>query len=128
MPGPVLVLTASHSETRAIAGRLGEVSQPVYIQQAGQPLSEIIKLYQKKPGILISAGASVGLSPRGEQGEQIFHDLLITRIPFPPPDRMKVESLYGYLKDRGYGLTLESVHRTIYLENLRKVIRKGNSR
>ncbi|MCL0143616.1 helicase, partial [Klebsiella pneumoniae] len=71
MPGPVLVLTASPSETRAIAGQLGEVSQPVYIQLAGQPLSEIIKLYQQKPGILISAGASVGLSPRGEHGEQI---------------------------------------------------------
>lgn len=125
MPGPVLVLTASHSETRAIAGHLGDVSQPVYIQLAGQPLSEIIKLYQQKPGILISAGASVGLSPRGEHGEQIFHNLLITRIPFSPPDRMKVESLYGYLKDRGYGRTLESVQRTIYLENLRKVIRKG---
>ncbi len=55
-----------------IANQLGEVSQPVYIQKAGQALSEIIKQYQEKPGILISAGASVGVSPRGENGEQIF--------------------------------------------------------
>ncbi|MDZ0185192.1 helicase C-terminal domain-containing protein [Klebsiella quasipneumoniae] len=122
---PVLVLTASHDETRIIAGQLGEVSQPVYIQKPGQPLSEIMQQYQQKPGILISAGAAVGVSPRGENGEQIFHDLIITRIPFSPPDRMKAESLYGYLQERGYGRTFETVNRNLYLENLRKVIRKG---
>ncbi|MGH4568052.1 hypothetical protein ACRFCF_25650, partial [Klebsiella pneumoniae] len=41
--GPALVLTASHYETRMVANQLGEVSQPVYIQKAGQALSEIIK-------------------------------------------------------------------------------------
>ncbi|MDZ3796437.1 helicase C-terminal domain-containing protein [Klebsiella sp. SG01] len=123
--GPALVLTASHYETRMIANQLGEVSQPVYIQKAGQALSEIIKQYQEKPGILISAGASVGVSPRGENGEQIFQDLIITRIPFLPPDRMKAESLYGYLKERGYSRTFEAVNRNIYLDNLRKVIRKA---
>ncbi|MDV3383114.1 hypothetical protein NX022_26635 [Klebsiella pneumoniae] len=112
--GPALVLTASHYETRMIANQLGEVSQPVYIQKAGQALSEIIKQYQEKPGILISAGASVGVSPRGENGEQIFQDLIITRIPFLPPDRMKAESLYGYLKERGYSRTFEAVNRNIY--------------
>jgi ATP-dependent DNA helicase DinG len=35
-----------------IANQLGEVSQPVYIQKAGQALSEIIKQYQEKPGFL----------------------------------------------------------------------------
>ncbi|HBW1714890.1 TPA: DEAD/DEAH box helicase [Klebsiella pneumoniae] len=123
--GPALVLTASHYETRMIANQLGEVSQPVYIQKAGQALSEIIKQYQEKPGILISAGASVGVSPRGENGEQIFQDLIITRIPFLPPDRMKAESLYGYLKERGYSRTFEAVNRNMYLDNLRKVIRKA---
>ncbi len=98
-----------------IANQLGEVSQPVYIQKAGQALSEIIKQYQEKPGILISAGASVGVSPRGENGEQIFQDLIITRIPFLPPDRMKAESLYGYLKERGYSRTFEAVNRNMYL-------------
>ncbi|EOZ9912524.1 helicase C-terminal domain-containing protein, partial [Klebsiella pneumoniae] len=38
---------------------------------------------------------------------------------------MKAESLYGYLKERGYSRTFEAVNRNIYLENLRKVIRKA---
>lgn len=125
IPGPALVLTGSHQETRAIAQRLGEISQPVHAHLQGQPLSEVIQRFQQNPGILISAGASVGVSPRGEQGEQLFHSLIITRIPFSPPDRMKTESLQAYLSDRGYTRTFESINRTFYVENLRKVIRKG---
>lgn len=125
IPGPALVLTASHSETRAIAQRLGTSSQPVHAHLQGQRLSDIIQSFQQNPGILISAGASVGVSPRGKQGEQLFHNLVITRIPFSPPDRMKTESLHAYLIENGYSRTLESVNRTLYVENLRKVIRKG---
>ncbi len=68
--GPALVSTASHYETRMIADRLGEVSQPVYIQKAGQALFEIIKQYQEKHRISFCR-CSVGASPRGENGEQI---------------------------------------------------------
>ncbi len=95
-----------------IANQLGEVSQPVYIQSRSGPV-EIIKQYQEKPGILISAGASVGVSPRGENGNR-FSGFNHYRIPFLPPDRMKAESLYGYLKERGYSRTFEAVNRNIY--------------
>ncbi|MEX0634736.1 hypothetical protein M8494_34415 (plasmid) [Serratia ureilytica] len=66
-----------------IANRLGEVSQPVYIQKAGQALSKIIKQYPGETGILISTGASVGVS-REARMRQIFRGLIITRIPFLP--------------------------------------------
>lgn len=47
-------------------------------------------------------------------GNRFSEDLIITRIPFLPPDRMKAESLYGYLKERGYSRTFEAVNRNIY--------------
>lgn len=123
---PLVVLTASHSEGREIAARLdGNTKLPVYLQRAGQPLSEVVKAYREQPGILISAGASVGLSLRNDDGSQMFHDLFLTRMRFSPPDRDGVESYHQYLRGRGYNQTINSLTRRMYVSQLQRVVRQG---
>ncbi|SYF74520.1 DEAD/DEAH box helicase [Klebsiella pneumoniae] len=122
---PLVVLTASHAEGRELASRLDKASLPVYLQRAGQPLSEIINAYCEKPGIFISAGASVGLSLRNDDGSQMFHDLFLTRMRFSPPDREGVESYHQFLKTRGYNHTVEALTRSLYISQLQKVVRQG---
>ncbi|EKT1261145.1 DEAD/DEAH box helicase [Salmonella enterica] len=123
--GPVVVLTASHDESGKIADRLRDIMLPVYVQNAGQPVSEIIREYVKKPGILISAGAFVGLSLRKADGGQLFQDLIITRMRFAPPDREGAESYHQYLRQLGYAKTVQSITRSNYISQLQKVVRKG---
>ncbi len=122
---PQVVLTASHSEGRAIAKLLEGVSLPVYLQRAGQPLSDVLKTYQDEPGILISAGAAVGMSLRNKDGSQIFYDLLLTRMRFSPPNREAAESYHAYLKEQGFNRSVESLMRSMYISQLQKVVRHG---
>lgn len=122
---PLVVLTASHSEGRELASRLNNAALPVHLQRAGQPLSEVVKAYRKQPGILISAGASVGLSLRNDDGSQMFHNLFLTRMRFSPPDREGIESYHQFLRARGYNHTIESLTRSLYISQLQKVVRQG---
>ncbi|HCU0295892.1 TPA: DEAD/DEAH box helicase [Citrobacter sedlakii] len=123
---PVVVLTASHDESHEIAARLQSTTTlPVYVQNAGQPVSELVKQYIRKPGILISAGAFVGLSLRGACGDQIFQDLIITRMRFAPPDREGAESYQQYLHQLGYETTVQSITRRNYVNQVQKVVRTG---
>ncbi|GHD97868.1 DEAD/DEAH box helicase [Pseudocitrobacter faecalis] len=123
--GPVVVLTASHDESGQIAERLHDAGVPVYVQKTGQPVSEVVKQYTKHPGILISAGAFVGLSLRSAGGGQIFQELVITRMKFSPPDREGAESYQQYLHQIGYETTVQSITRSNYINQLQKVIRAG---
>ncbi|ELX7028128.1 DEAD/DEAH box helicase [Salmonella enterica] len=123
--GPVVVLTASHDESRKIADRLDGIDMPVYVQKAGRPVSEAVKQYVKNPGILVSAGAYVGLNLRNSDGSQMFQDLIITRMKFSPPDRESAESYQQYLYQLGYGATVQSITRNNYVNQLQKVIRAG---
>lgn len=122
---PLVVLTASHSEGSELASHLNNTALPVYLQRSGQPLSDVVKAYRKRPGILISAGGSVGLSLRHDDGSQMFHDLFMTRIRFSPPDKEGIESHYQYLKALGYNHTIESLERSLYISQLQKAIRQG---
>ncbi|HAV1239716.1 TPA: DEAD/DEAH box helicase, partial [Salmonella enterica] len=122
---PVVVLTASHDESHEIAVRIQGTTLPVYVQKAGQPVSEIVKNYVKEPGVLISAGAFVGLSLRAPDGGQIFQDLIITRMRFAPPDREGAESYQQYLQQTGYKTTVQSITRRNYVNQVQKVVRTG---
>ncbi|WP_042857925.1 helicase C-terminal domain-containing protein [Dickeya sp. NCPPB 3274] len=123
--GPVVVLTASHNESREIGKRLIDVDKPVYVQKTGQPLSEVVHLFQSNPGVLISATASVGLSLRNSNGEQIFHDLVITRMKFAPPNQEAANGYHQYLKQQGINSSIQSILRKRYVIQLQKVIRTG---
>lgn len=125
MTGPVVVLTASHDESRQIADRLHDAGNPVYLQKAGQPVSDVVKSYVVNPGILISAGAFVGLSLRDANGKQLFQNLIITRMRFAPPDREGAESYRQYLRQLGYETTVQSITRSNYISQLQKVVRAG---
>ncbi|EDT2962810.1 helicase [Salmonella enterica subsp. enterica] len=125
MSGPVVVLTASHDESQKIAERLHDVGLPVYLQKTGQPVSEVVKSYVTSPGILISAGAFVGLSLRRADGGQLFRNLIITRMRFAPPDREGAESYRQYLRQLGYETTVRSIVRSNYINQLQKVVRAG---
>lgn len=120
-----MVLTASHDESGQIAERLHDAGVPVYVQKTGQPVSEVVKQYAEHPGILISAGAFVGLSLRSTGGGQLFQELVITRMKFSPPDREGAESYQQYLHQIGYDTTGQSITRSNYINQLQKVIRAG---
>ncbi|EOF6573147.1 DEAD/DEAH box helicase [Salmonella enterica] len=123
--GPVVVLTASHDESRKIADRLHGAGMPVYLQKAGQPVSEVVKQYTLDPGILISAGAYVGLNLRHADGSQVFQDLIITRMRFSPQDREGAESYQQYLHQLGYETTVGAITRNNYVNQLQKAVRAG---
>lgn len=123
--GPVVVLTASHDESRKIADRLHGSGVPVYLQKAGQSVSEVVKHYIRVPGILISAGAYVGLNLRHADGSQVFQDLIITRMQFSPQDREGAESYQQYLHQLGYETTVGAITRNKYVNQLQKAVRAG---
>ena len=124
-PTPLVVLTASHAEGRAIVNTLGELTVPVYLQRSGQPLSEIVAMFRNAPGVLISAGAGVGLSLRDHTGGQLFHDLFLTRMRFPPPDKEALESYHQYLRSHGSSRSIESLASNLFVTQLLKVVRHG---
>lgn len=83
--GKSLVLTTSYFDTEELARRLTEL--PVIVQQRGVPLSHFVGQYKaSQRGILITPSGWEGVDLPGE-----IQQLVITRIPFTPPNTLEFE-------------------------------------
>ena len=96
-----LVLALSWRDTNDINSRLNGLPGLV-CHRAGHPLQEALDAYKKQDGaVLVSPGAWEGVSLKGQVG-----NLVITRIPYSPPNsakallrRVSLEAL-GFAKDK----------------------------
>jgi ATP-dependent DNA helicase DinG len=94
--GNVVCLTVSFSEALQI-GSLLDLGCPIHIHSPGQRLSKILAQFEEKGGILISPSVWEGVSIRNSDGEQHFTELVVSRIPYPPPEPFKEKALISYL-------------------------------
>ncbi|KXS55437.1 MAG: ATP-dependent DNA helicase DinG [Marinobacter sp. T13-3] len=83
--GPTLVLTTSYAEAKALGRNLNAI-QPL-VHTPGTDLTTLIRRLQGgESQVLVSPAAWQGTSIRGESGEQLICNVVITRIPFQPPN------------------------------------------
>ncbi|MDY6928096.1 MAG: ATP-dependent DNA helicase [Pseudomonadota bacterium] len=95
--GPLLVLTSSYEETM----RLGELLThlPVIVHRPGEALKEKLAQFQEHKGVLLTPAAWEGVSLRDNDGGQLFQNLMITRIPTPPPNPFREKVMIRHWKD-----------------------------
>ncbi|MDK2126247.1 ATP-dependent DNA helicase [Parachitinimonas caeni] len=98
--GRVLVLTLSHADTRALHERLQgrPVAEHLLWHHAGEPLHSLTANY-------INAERAVLLTPGGWEGLDLpgmVPNLVISRIPFTPPQNADAEILRTHLAALGY--------------------------
>lgn len=106
--GPTLVLCPSYREARAI-GRRTKNSDPI-VHQYGEPLSSVVNRFvEGESRVLITPAAWQGTSIRNANGDQLIENLVITRIPFRPPDkiaeRIEAELYVRYRKEAAFSLS-----------------------
>lgn len=83
--GPTLVLTVSYPEAISISKHLP--SSGVLVHRRGTSLSDAIEAFQRgEAQVLITPAAWQGVSIRTMDNTQLIRNLVITRIPFTPPD------------------------------------------
>lgn len=96
--GPTLVLTASYQEALNL-GKLLVSFKPI-IHQYGQSLADSIsRLQASESQVLISPSAWQGTSIRDTENNQLLVNLVISRIPFSPPN-VTAERLMEILAQR----------------------------
>lgn len=84
--GLTLVLANSYSEAEMIGSRLAG-NQSVMVHRRGESLNDAIDAFRSgRAAALITPAAWQGISIRDDHGKQLFDQLVITRIPFMPPD------------------------------------------
>lgn len=94
--GKTLILTGSHRESERLAELLQSTALTVHTR--GTKLSKVAKSYlSERQQYLITAGGKVGVNLRDENGGQLFEHIVITRIPFSPPQATQEEYLATYL-------------------------------
>lgn len=83
-----LVVTGSFEETRALAKRLTQQNSGLvlHIHQPGAKLSPLLIDFAARGGVLLSPSVGLGVNVRHEDGSQLFRQLIITRISYPPRD------------------------------------------
>ena len=98
--GPALVLTTSYSEARALGKKLETLKLNPIIHTPGQDLkTAIVELRDGHGQILITPAAWQGTSIRDHSGNQLIKNLVITRIPFQPPNPTRAR-LAGVMAER----------------------------
>lgn len=99
LDGKALVLTHSHAETEALAGHLN--SEAVVWHRRGTPLSDAVRCFKTEDkAVLITAGGKAGLNIRAADGGQLIRHVVITRVPFSPPQKSQEADLKHYLMDK----------------------------
>lgn len=84
----VLVLTVSHSESKLIAAQLKN-SAKVSLHEKGHNIKEYIgDFIQGKTKVLITSSGWEGLNLRTEDKKQLIQHVVISRIPFAPPNTL----------------------------------------
>lgn len=121
--GPALVLASSFDEAARLGKSLGNPN--VIVHERGVPLKDCIQRFQKDKGVLITPSAWEGVSIRANKhNKQLFHNLVVTRIPMPPPDPFKETVLAGYRKRFNPSLREDQLNRWLWLLRQDKAIRK----
>lgn len=84
----VLVLTNSHTESKTI-GILLKNQADICIHESGHALKEYIGDFKSgKCKTLVSCVAWEGLNVKKENGDQLISNVVMTRIPFTPPNSL----------------------------------------
>lgn len=85
---PVLVLTVSHSESKLIASMLKH-GDKVSLHEKGHSIKEYTANFiQGTTNVLITSAGWEGLNLRTLDNEQLIKNIVITRIPFMPPNAL----------------------------------------
>jgi len=87
--GPLLVITPSYREAELIAQSVS-VASPVLLHKRGESLQGLAESF-KLGGVLISPSVWEGFSLVKPDGGQYFKNVLISRVPFSPPNEVKKE-------------------------------------
>ena len=80
----ILVLTTSHHESKILGGVVKELNPLVHTQ--GTALKEYLADFKKPNQILITCAGWEGLNLRHDNGDQLIYHVLISRIPYNPPN------------------------------------------
>lgn len=124
--GAALVLTLSNKDGEEIAERLSALEGRLLRHYSGgPPLKTLLRLCETTPGaVLISAGCWEGLDAPG-----LWTDLVITRVPSPPPSAPALEA-YRYRLNR-LGQDEGVIKSKVFLKSAsmaRKKLRQGLGR
>lgn len=85
---PVLVLTVSHAESKLIASKIRN-SHKVSLHQKNHSIKEYTADFiHGKTDVLITSAGWEGLNLRTAFNEQLIKNIVITRIPFAPPNKL----------------------------------------
>lgn len=94
----ILVLTNSHYESKILAKAIEELKPLVH--QQGHPLKEYVSDFKQPNQILITCAGWEGLNLRGHNGEQLIHHVLISRIPYSPPNPIIEFAIKNHYKSK----------------------------
>jgi ATP-dependent DNA helicase DinG len=122
LEGPTLVLTSSFAETSRLASALKGTS--VIMHKAGESLKDKVQQFQNEKTILITPSAWEGVSIRDHNGGQLFHNLVITRIPIKPSDPFKEEVIIHYRKKGNPHLRDKQIKSWLWVARQDMAIRK----
>lgn len=96
--GPVLVLTVSHAESKLFAENLKNSSQ-IALHEKDHALKEYTADFIKgNQNVLITSAGWEGLNLRSPDKQQLIQDIVITRIPFTPPNELMEYALDVFSK------------------------------
>lgn len=99
--GSILMLTSSFKETAAIYQAMSDRTGILYHKQ-GSSLNEYLgEFIAGNKQILITPGAWEGVSLKKKNGEQLIKHLMISRVPFTPPDYLFEKILEEYRQRSG---------------------------
>lgn len=118
---PLLILTVSHYETLVIAEALKD-QDSVLVHKASSSLNEIVPDFINNPqyNVLITSAGWEGLNLRTAEGKQLIKNIVLTRIPFIPPQPLHEFLVNAFIKLNG-GKKFSEQNLNIY-NNLKKVI------
>lgn len=96
--GSTLVLCQSFEEARM----LGQRVKGLLVHEAGQNLHEVLPDFRARAVQgLITPSAWEGISLRDSDGNQLIENLVITRLPFAPPNHLIQRLRTDFLRSRG---------------------------
>lgn len=128
--GRVVVLTASHKESRQLADKLTSYEQrSILLHQRDIPLRTLMKdfaetVHRHGKAILITAAGHTGLNLTDKSGRVGFDHLVITRITYAPPRNDEVNALADYLlATKGKDLR-KSLQQQAFMRALNSAIRQ----
>lgn len=80
----VLVLTTSHTETLSVGEEIKHLNPLIHKQ--GASIKEYVEDFKKPNAVLVTCVGWEGLNLKKNDGEQLIYHVVITRIPYTPPN------------------------------------------